>query len=696
MKLPDTGERSAPSDAATTRAGPALADAPLRGEAALRLLERGLRALDAGIGRLLPARWNPLLQAGAIANTAFFVAVITGVALLLWYRPSVHQAYASVEGMGARTVAGVVRSLHRYSSDGCMLFVLIHALRIVAARRFTGARWLAWVTGLALLALLWLVGWLGYWLVWDERGHAVALGTARLLDTLPVFVDPLSRGFLTDGGVNSLLFFVVFFVHMLLPLAMGVALWLHISRLARSRFLTDGTLTLWVVGSLLALALALPADLAAPARMAAPPRELVLDAWFLAPLLLTDRLGGGALWAAVLCGGAVALSLPWTLARGRARVAEVHVPSCNACQQCVKDCPYDAIRMVPRTDGRAGIALQAEVDASKCVGCGICTGSCDSMAIGIPWLGFRDERRRVERWVEALPAGAEAPRIAAVCAETAGRELTIDPASGACAELPGFRVLTVPCIGWVNANLVERALKKGAPAVLLAACPEEDGRFREGLRWTRERMTGERLPALSAGRQQGARVVSVRGRAELLAAAARLTAPPAPSEPGPRRRWAGALLAAALLGAATWALSVAPYSAPRSTAPTLVVSFKHPGQVSEVTRQLTEEEIARLLPHMRRKTVTTERRRAPVRLRVSIDGAVVLTRRFEPAGVWGDGNSVAVEELEVAPGARIVRVELGDSLDPEEWNHAAESALTFADGERRVILFDRVSGFSWH
>src|SRR5690606_15413204 len=127
------------------------------------------------------------------------------------------------------------------------------------------------------------------------------------------------------------------------------------------------------------------------------------------------------------------------------------------------------------------------------------------------------------------------------------------------------------------------------------------------------------------------RVVSVRGRAELLAAAARLAAPPAPSEPGPRRRWAGALLVAALLGAATWALSVAPYSALRRAAPTLVVSFKHPGQVSEVTRQLTAEELARLLPHMRRKTVTTERRRASVRLRVSIDGRVVLTRSFEPA-----------------------------------------------------------------
>ena len=109
--------------------------------------------------------------------------------------------------------------------------------------RVTGARWVAWVTGLALLGLLWVVGWLGYWLVWDQRAQQVALGSARLLDALPIFADPLGRSFLTDRSVNSLLFFVVFFVHMLLPLGMGVALWLHITRLSRPRFLPDRRMT---------------------------------------------------------------------------------------------------------------------------------------------------------------------------------------------------------------------------------------------------------------------------------------------------------------------------------------------------------------------------------------------------------------------------------------------------------------------
>ena len=44
----------------------------------------------------------------------------------------------------------------------------------------------------------------------------------------------MGRSFLTDSSVNSLLFFVVFFIHMLVPLALAFVLWLHITRLARA------------------------------------------------------------------------------------------------------------------------------------------------------------------------------------------------------------------------------------------------------------------------------------------------------------------------------------------------------------------------------------------------------------------------------------------------------------------------------
>ena len=175
----------------------------VRGERALRAGERVFLRLDRLLGRTIPDGLNPFLQTGAVALMALAIATVSGVLLLFWYSPSVHMAYASMADLSP-FAGGLMRSLHRYSSDACMFFVLVHALRLFFERRFTGAQWLAWVTGLAAVAMLWFIGWTGYWLVWDERAQHVAVGTASLLDAADL-ADPMGRSFLSDAGVNSAL-----------------------------------------------------------------------------------------------------------------------------------------------------------------------------------------------------------------------------------------------------------------------------------------------------------------------------------------------------------------------------------------------------------------------------------------------------------------------------------------------------------
>lgn len=151
-------ERSAKPVTPITLAPPTSLEPGVRADGLLRRGERLFQLLDAALGRFLPVAWNPFLHTGAVAITSLAVATVSGILLLLWYQPSVHGAYASVAAMGeAPLTAGLVRSLHRYSSDAAMLFILVHALRIVFERRFGGARWLAWVTGIAGLGLLWLM-----------------------------------------------------------------------------------------------------------------------------------------------------------------------------------------------------------------------------------------------------------------------------------------------------------------------------------------------------------------------------------------------------------------------------------------------------------------------------------------------------------------------------------------------------------
>lgn len=692
---------SAPRLVQLGRGSQARAEPPVRADRLLDRAERGVLHVDRLLQKVLPESMDPLAQTGAIANTSLLVAIATGVLLLLWYSPSVFNAWSSLEAMRASPwTAQLVRSLHRYSSDACMLFVCLHALQLVLARRFTGARWLAWVTGIALIGMLWFVGWLGYWLVWDQRAQLVAVGTAKLLDGLPIFADSLSRDFLTDSSVNSMLFFMVFFFHMLLPLAMGIALWLHITRLSRPRYLTRRPMTLWVLGSLILLSLVAPATSTPAAQMTVQPGDMTLDGWYLLPLLLTDRLSGGLLWALVLIGGIVLFSVPRWMARGRAAVAEVEISKCNECKRCVEDCPYSAITMVPRTDGR-GWATQAEVDPDKCVGCGICAGSCDSSAIGLPWLPVVDERRKLDDWVEAEVAKGGQPFLAFVCASSAGADLRID-AAGSSPELPGYRVLSVPCSGWVHALTIERALKRNAGGVLVVGCGPGETPYREGAKWTGLRLEGKREPELRHEKIDASKVRYLQldrtqlGDLREQAAAFRASQEPIASK-RKRRMTSGAWgvgIAAAISGV-IYLGAESPRPLPPAPRSELVVSFKHPGVAGENCRKVSEEEKAAMPVHMRRDEIC-ERGRAQVRLKVAVDGAQVLEKSYAPRGLSSDGNSMGIETLPLAPGKHRVEVWLADTSDTTRWEYNDARTVELITGRTQVVLFDKMSGFTWH
>jgi coenzyme F420-reducing hydrogenase delta subunit/Pyruvate/2-oxoacid:ferredoxin oxidoreductase delta subunit len=382
----------------------------------------------------------------------------------------------------------------------------------------------------------------------------------------------------------------------------------------------------------------------------------------------------------------------------------VDAARCNGCEQCYQDCPYEAISMIPREDPvrREKYAIEALVDPAKCVSCGICVASCNSVGTDLPGFPLLEQRRRLVSWLQGTEQGGEQPGVAFVCAQSAGGELEVDPQTGLCAELPGWRVMQGPCAGWVHTMTIERALRRGAKQALIVSCPPGSCHFREGSEFLEQRLDGTRAPSLRLQHVRRERIEVVwldrkRKSALVRAAAALLADGVPPRAVTPRRALAGvasvavAFLVSACLGVASdWS-----YTARAATGSELVVTFKHPGQRSEVCRERSAEELERLPVHMRQAKLC-ERGRAPVRLRVSLDGARVIDESFAPKGIWSDGSSVAVAALSVAPGEHQVRVEIGDSHDPDEWSHSSEQTVEFDERARRVIAFDRVSGFTVH
>jgi hypothetical protein len=276
---------------------------------------------------VIGARSADAYHSGTIAVFSLAVATVTGLYLFVFYRVGTEAAHGSIEGIMAHPlgIGALMRSLHRYASDAAILAAALHGLKMLLDDRFWGARWIGWVSGLALLSLVWVTGATGYWLVWDAQAQVLSVTTAKLLDVLPVFGEPLVRTFVDSTRIQTFLFFLMLFAHISIPFLLGAAYWLHVMRLSRARFLPP-RVVLWVTGSaLVAASLARPAVSGPPADLSRLPGAIPID-WFYFFYFPLTRLDPRVGWALVFGTGLVAVALPWVLrgpAPARARVEDL-------------------------------------------------------------------------------------------------------------------------------------------------------------------------------------------------------------------------------------------------------------------------------------------------------------------------------------------------------------------------------------
>jgi ferredoxin len=454
----------------------------------MRLLERGARrtinALDAATTRLYGWAWNPVHQTGTVAVAMLLVLIGTGLVLVFFYR--VGSPAASVAAIAADPwVGGWLRTLHRYASDLFVIAALLHALRMFAQARSWGPRTLAWVSGLVLLGAGVVCAWTGFVMAWDSFGERLAREGARLLDVLPIFSEPLSRIFAGDRPVPSAFFFVNLFVHIALPLGMGVTLWLHVSRVARPVLLPPKPLLWGTIGALTAISIAFPAALGEPADPFRLPTTTPTDltvAWWLP---LSEHVAPGVTWSALLALMVIALVVPRAVRRprvGSLAPSVVDPRLCTGCNQCPQDCPWEAITMVPRDDGRA--TLLARVDPARCVSCGICAGSCAPMGIGPAGRSGRDQLIAARSLVDL--ARTDSAQIVAICCQQ------LPTGHVAALRARGAVVHPVPCVGNLHTSVIELLLRGGAPGVIVCGCPPRDCVGREGPKWLHERVFNDR------------------------------------------------------------------------------------------------------------------------------------------------------------------------------------------------------------
>jgi cytochrome b6 len=136
---------------------------------------------------------------GGMTLFFFIVQVITGILLLLYYRPSAGEAYDSVQFIMTRVPFGwLVRSIHSWSANLMVAAAFAHLFSVLFLKAYRQPRELTWISGVLLLFLTMAFGFTGYLLPWNELAFfATRVGT-DMAGALPVVGDAIVR-FLRGG-----------------------------------------------------------------------------------------------------------------------------------------------------------------------------------------------------------------------------------------------------------------------------------------------------------------------------------------------------------------------------------------------------------------------------------------------------------------------------------------------------------------
>lgn len=300
-----------------------------------------------GLGELLTHKTVPVHRhtiwyyCGGTTLVLVGIQIVSGLLLLLYYRPSTEGAYASVKFIMTKVEFGwLIRSVHAWAANLAILSAFVHLGSAFFLKAYRAPRELTWVSGVGLFFLLMGFGFTGYLLPWNTLSFfATKVGT-QIAGSVPLVGEPMLV-FLRGGeevGEATLARF--FWLHIaILPIFVAGMLAAHLIMVQLQGMskplgekseksmpfvpdflLRDALVWLVLVGAVLTLSVYYPAELGTQADAFAPTPPGIQPEWYFLWMFQTLKLFPshvlgieGELLAILLTGlaGLVLLCVPW-------------------------------------------------------------------------------------------------------------------------------------------------------------------------------------------------------------------------------------------------------------------------------------------------------------------------------------------------------------------------------------------------
>jgi ubiquinol-cytochrome c reductase cytochrome b subunit len=169
-----------------------------------------------------PKNFNFWYFFGGLAMLVLVIQIVTGIFLVMHYKPSAAEAFASVEYIMRDVPAGwFIRYMHSTGASAFFIVVYLHMFRGLLYGSYRQPRELIWIFGMLIYLCLMAEAFFGYLLPWGQMSFWGAQVIINLFDALPLIGPDLStwiRGdfVISDATLNRFFAFHVIAIPLVL------------------------------------------------------------------------------------------------------------------------------------------------------------------------------------------------------------------------------------------------------------------------------------------------------------------------------------------------------------------------------------------------------------------------------------------------------------------------------------------------
>jgi ubiquinol-cytochrome c reductase cytochrome b subunit len=177
-----------------------------------------------------PKNFNFWYYFGFFALVTFVIQILTGIWLVMNYKPDGATAFASVEYIMRDVEWGwLIRYMHSTGASAFFIVIYLHMFRGMLYGSYKQPRELIWILGMLLYLALMAEAFMGYLLPWGQMSFWGAQVIISLFGAIPVIGETLTEWIRGDYVVSDITLNRFFSLHVIaLPFAIAGLVLLHI------------------------------------------------------------------------------------------------------------------------------------------------------------------------------------------------------------------------------------------------------------------------------------------------------------------------------------------------------------------------------------------------------------------------------------------------------------------------------------